>query len=206
MTIRILTICTGNVCRSPMAAQLLSSRLDPERFATSSVGTSALVGEHMTDQAQVIATRMGVRGAANHRAVALSEDALEHADLVLGMDLGHRSRAAQIHPNAVRRAFTLMEFAHVVSQMRNERLSVLADDNQNVERAALEAVMRMRGTVPRLTPERLYDVEDPYGRSRQVYERSPKRVETAVDQIVDFFRRIRNLSETRIEKEQPWNS
>src|SRR5699024_7132769 len=108
------------------------------------------------------------------------------------------SRAALIHPHAVRRAFTLMGFAHVVSQMRNERLSVLADDNQNFERSSLEAVIVIRRTVPRLSSERHYDVEEPYVRSRQVYERSSKRVETAVDQIVDFFRRIRNLSETRI--------
>lgn len=61
MTIRILTVCTGNICRSPLAAELLASRLDPQNFIVESAGTSALVGEQMPDPAIEIATRLGAR-------------------------------------------------------------------------------------------------------------------------------------------------
>lgn len=198
MTVRILLVCTGNVCRSPLAAQLLSSRLEPGRFTMHSAGTSALIGQQMTDQARMIATRLGAHRAEDHRAVALDEASVAGADLVLGMEREHRRTAAQKHPNAVRRAFTLLEFAHLVSQTPNERLCALIDHTQPVEIAVLKALTRIRGTVPRLTPERFYDVEDPYRRSKQVYERSSKSVDTAVHQIVDFFDRTRNIAATGI--------
>lgn len=194
MTIRILTICTGNVCRSPLAAQLLASRLDPGLFQVASAGTSALVGDQMPESARDIATRMGVRGADDHRAISLTEGAVVASDLILGMERDHRRRAAQVHPTAVRRAFTLLEFAHIVSEIPDEQLAPLVHGNADAETAALGVVMRLRGVVPRLTPARLYDVEDPYGRSKQVYERSSRQVERAVDQIVEFFRRTSEIA------------
>ncbi len=45
--VRLLTVCTGNVCRSPYAAALLGAGLDwarPGAFRVASAGTPALVG------------------------------------------------------------------------------------------------------------------------------------------------------------------
>lgn len=174
MTLQILTICTGNVCRSPLAAQLLTNQLDPTRFEIASAGTSALIGDHMPEPAQRIATRLGLKGATTHRAAALTEHALASADLILAMDREHRSHAAQMLPTVVRRSFTLLEFAHIVTHLEPSD-------------APLEQAMRMRGVVPRLSSGRQYDVEDPYGRSKQVYERSTKQILRAVDDIVQFL-------------------
>lgn len=190
MTIRILTICTGNVCRSPLAAGLLAARLDPACFEVSSAGTSALVGDQMPAPAQRIAARMGSQGSTNHRAVALTEEALSNAHLILGMERDHRRRAALIQPTVVRRTFTLLEFSHIASNIDDEQLAALVSGHETRQLAALGAVMRMRGVVPRLSSPRLYDVADPYGRSKQAYERSSKQVEAAVQQIVAFFRRV----------------
>lgn len=189
MTIRILTICAGNVCRSPLAAGLLAARLEPSYFEVASVGTSPVVGEPLQEAMQHIALRMGAVGVSNHRATGLTEDAVLNSDLILGMDREHRRAAAKLLPNAARRSFTLLEFAHVVSYIDPAYIESLLRIDNNRPVNALEIAMRMRGVVPRLSPERLYDVPDPYGRSKQVYERSAKQIERAVEQIVAFFQR-----------------
>ncbi|HEY4535116.1 MAG TPA: low molecular weight phosphatase family protein [Enteractinococcus sp.] len=187
MTIRILTVCTGNICRSPLAAELLASRLDPQNFIVESAGTSALVGEQMPDPAIEIATRLGARAPEHHRAVVLTSETVVAADLILGMELDHRRRAAQLHPTAVRRSFTLLEFAHIAAQITDAQLISVARHWEDPYAAALDTVMRMRGVVSRLPTERDYDVEDPFGRLKQVYERSARQVDRAVNQIVTFF-------------------
>lgn len=199
--IRILTICTGNVCRSPLAAQLLASRLDPEVFEITSAGTSALVGDTMPDIAQRIGATMGADNTDAHRAVALTPQAVSTADLILGLEREHRRKAAQLHPLAVRRVFTLMEFANIVSHISNDQLTALVH-GPDIYASALQTVMRMRGVVPRLTPEGRYDVEDPYGRSRLVYERSSKQIESAVKQIERFFHRTSAIATAGLKQRQ----
>lgn len=195
MTIRILTICTGNICRSPLAAQLLAAKLGSTHFEVATAGTSPVVGEPMQETMQRIAARMGAIDVSEHRAIGMQRDAVAHADLILGMDREHRRAAAKLLPNAAQRSFTLLEFAHVVSSIDTSHLDDQAQPNGDRALEGLEIAMRMRGVVPRLTPERLYDVPDPYGRSKQVYERSAKQIERAVDQIVTFFQRVAGLTE-----------
>lgn len=189
MTIRILTICTGNICRSPLSALLLATKLGSARFQIDTAGTSPVVGEPMQETMQHIAERMGVSDVSEHRAVGMQQDAVAAADLILGMDRKHRRAAAKLVPNAARRCFTLLEFAHVVSSIDDMTLKTQVQPHGTELLDALEIVMRRRGVVPRLQPDRRYDVPDPFGRSKQVYERSAKQIERAVDQIVTFFDR-----------------
>lgn len=202
MTLHILTICAGNVCRSPLAAQLLSAKLDPKHFSVATAGTSPVLGESMEDGMQRIATRMGAVDVATHRAIGMSPDAVAYADLILGMERDHRRAAARLSPNAARRSFTLLEFAHVVSYIDLASIDKKIHPSGNRSLDVLELAMRMRGVVPRLSPDRLYDVPDPYGRSNQVYERSAKQIERAVNQIVTFFRRTATPTEVATGNDQ----
>jgi protein-tyrosine phosphatase len=44
---KILMVCLGNICRSPLAEGILKSRLDPNLFYVDSAGTAAYhVGEN----------------------------------------------------------------------------------------------------------------------------------------------------------------
>src|SRR3954470_23136084 len=45
---RVLFVCIGNVCRSPVGERLLAARLPAERFAISSAGVGAMVGYAMS--------------------------------------------------------------------------------------------------------------------------------------------------------------
>lgn len=195
--ITMLTLCTGNVCRSPLAAMMLTNRLDPTRFEVASAGIAPLIGDRMPDEALSIASRMDLDDATQHRAAEVTSDLIANSDLVIGMTRAHRSSAITLEPAAVKKAFTLLEFAHVVSHIQHEPMSTPEYQDTDVERATLETIKRMRGVVAPLHPDERYDVEDPYGRSKQVFQRSARQIDNAVEQIAEFFHHALASSQTR---------
>ncbi len=84
----ILTVCVGNICRSPVAERLLRQRL-PE-VQVGSAGIGALVGKPMDPSARDWLERQGLSGE-GHRARQLNAELLRWADLVLVMEKGHKN-------------------------------------------------------------------------------------------------------------------
>jgi protein-tyrosine phosphatase len=94
-----LMVCVGNICRSPMAEAVLSSRLRslgrPGRVE--SAGISALVGEPADPIAAELMRERGL-DISRHRARQLTPELLGDFDLVLVMEEGHRRAVEQLHP------------------------------------------------------------------------------------------------------------
>lgn len=126
----ILTVCTGNICRSPLAEVLLRARLEPLGVRVHSAGTHALVDHGMTEQAQEIAVRSGadVSAAADHAARYLVEPLLRESDLVLTMAREHRSYVVQMMPSRLRQTFTAREFARLAATVTDDDVRAAADD------------------------------------------------------------------------------
>ena len=94
---RVLVLCTANICRSPVAAALLSHHLHGHglgrRVAVSSAGTEVAVSGARADPRMVtLAAQRGV-DLRRHRSRGLDNAQLVSADLILGME--------QIHLDAV---------------------------------------------------------------------------------------------------------
>jgi len=88
---RILMICTGNICRSPMAEGLLRRMLSESGqtdYAVSSAGTHALHGQPAEAPAVAVMASRGIDISA-HRARRLNKRMLKAADLVLVMEEMH---------------------------------------------------------------------------------------------------------------------
>lgn len=93
MTYRILTVCTGNICRSPMAEYALREAVQQaglgEEVEVASVGTTREeVGNPIDRRAGELLRRHGIDPSA-HRARHMSAQDLEEADLVLALDHDH---------------------------------------------------------------------------------------------------------------------
>ncbi|APX31485.1 protein tyrosine phosphatase [Brachybacterium sp. P6-10-X1] len=93
MAYRILTVCTGNICRSPMAEYALRDALEQaglgEQVEVASVGTTREeIGNPVDPRAGALLRSHGLDPSA-HRARQMSSRDLEQADLVLAMDHDH---------------------------------------------------------------------------------------------------------------------
>lgn len=192
--LEILTVCTGNICRSPLAAQLLTTRLDDLGARVTSAGTRARDGAEMTAEAAQLATSRDVPEAlaSSHRARYLTPPHLQSADLVLAMARDHRREIVELDPARVRTTFTVREFARLANDLTDGDLRSAAASGGNESRArfaaAFAAVAGRRGLT--LPPNSLDDddVIDPFGRSFATYERSAGQLEPALVSVERVIR------------------
>ena len=93
----ILTVCVGNICRSPVAEALLKDRL-PGRQVWSA-GLQAVVGHEADATARDIASQHGLN-ISSHRAQQIAGWMCAHADLVLVMEARHQQELEKLYPTA----------------------------------------------------------------------------------------------------------
>lgn len=167
---RVLVVCIGNVCRSPLAERLLASRL-PEGFSVSSAGVGALVGSAMSPE--VVRHLEEYGGTADGFAARqLTPLMVEESDLILTATAAIRSRVLEDSPRALRRTFTVRELAALLEVLEPEEGPT--DPTAVVARAAAE---RSRAGLDD------YDVPDPYRRGDEAHALAAKLMAEAVDRI-----------------------
>ncbi|EME53345.1 protein-tyrosine-phosphatase [Rhodococcus ruber BKS 20-38] len=150
---RVLYVCTGNICRSP-TAELLTTAFAREagrgELSAHSAGTRGMVGRPMEPTAALVLRQLGGEpdGFVARR---LSPHIAQDADLVITMAESHRAAVLQAAPRMLKRTFTLREAA---------RLQQLSGAETVTELAAARAQFPAPG------PE---DVTDPIGRDEDTF-------------------------------------
>lgn len=189
----ILTVCTGNICRSPLAEVLLRTRLDDLDPLVASAGTRGLSGAPMTPEAAHIAQALGVPAADTdaHRSRFLTERHLSTPDLILAMTRAHRRAIAELAPSRLRSTFTIREFARLAQAVSETELrtaaAAAATPGEKV-RAAASVLASYRGLVPPPDDPDDDDVVDPYRQPWETYLLSTHQLEPAVTAVVNTVR------------------
>jgi protein-tyrosine phosphatase len=173
----ILAVCTGNVCRSPAVERLLASKLGPT-VTVSSAGTHALVGHPISGPMAALLIDSGLESDP-FEARRLSENMLKEADLILSMTRAQRGLVVELWPPAVRRAFTLREFARLLNRVDPTVLP--AGSPAERLRAAVPLAAAERGR-ERVSPDE-DDVVDPFRLSEAVYVKSFAQILSAVEKV-----------------------
>lgn len=164
----VLTVCTGNVHRSPLAAAMLgrwASWYLPDAVAAdvtvASAGTRPPVGAPIGALPEIIVTSLGGDGS-THRARRLTDEMLARADLVLAATHTHRDDLLTRMPSAMRRTFTFREAGRTAELLG--------------PRPAPTTIADLRATVSELAAQRVPprtpaddDVIDPQGLARGAY-------------------------------------
>jgi protein-tyrosine-phosphatase len=111
---RVLIVCTGNICRSPMAVGLLLRRLSEDgltaEVAVRSAGTWGLDGNPASSNAIRVMGERGVDISA-HRGHAVQPRDTGTADLILVMEENHRRVVLDAEPQARGKVLLLSELA-----------------------------------------------------------------------------------------------
>lgn len=169
---RILFVCTGNICRSAFAErylrrQVLLRQAPPGGHGTvtaESAGTGAVVHAEMDGQAAAQLARRGGDPTGFH-ARQLTREHVAGADLVLCMTGQHRGAVLALAPAALLKTFTLAEAAHLCRQAPAGGVRGLATARTRASAAAP-------------------DIEDPYRRSDRVFSRVCSEIAGHVDTVL----------------------
>ncbi|MGN7188362.1 arsenate reductase/protein-tyrosine-phosphatase family protein [Microbacterium enclense] len=191
--IHIIAVCTGNICRSPLASLVLATKLADPRVTIRSSGVRARDGLPITAQAGALAARQGVSPSwiAAHRSRYLVESHLAGVDLVLAMSREHRRAVVEMDPSLTARTFTVREFARLSAPVSDERMLAAApsgtvDVSRDQDRlsAFLGVVAAQRGTQQPSGTGKDDDVIDPFGRSEAVYLQSDAELQPSLEHVV----------------------
>ncbi|SDH05225.1 hypothetical protein [Pseudonocardia oroxyli] len=188
-TFRLLFVCTGNICRSPVAEIMTKHILkgglgghEAARFVVASAGVGAVVGEMMHPDTRDELSPWGLDGlvAGEFRARQLRAPMVRRADLVLGANVRHRSAIVEREPAGLRTTFALREFAALADAVDETLLP--AEDPVKRATELVEQARMLRGLV-RMDPEDLR-LPDPMGRPPAAHRHAVELITDAVYRIV----------------------
>lgn len=154
-------MCTGNTCRSPLAAAAMKRAVEPdgERIEIGSAGTMAANGSPATSLAAEVAAERGM-SLDDHRSQGLVNETLEQADLVLVMGAHDLEVVRQRVPAAAERAWLITDFGR-----ERPTGEGIPDPFGGSREAYEECLHRIEEQVARIVPKIIEEV-----RARQLAE------------------------------------
>ncbi len=106
---KVLVVCTGNSCRSPMAAGWLRQKLAGKGWTAESAGVAAWNGATASAEAIAVMRELGI-DISGHRSRALTKELVDGADVILAMTNEHRREIARRFPEAADKTHLLHAF------------------------------------------------------------------------------------------------
>jgi len=111
---KVLFVCSGNTCRSPIAEYILRHELErcglADAYEVHSAGTLGIENAPATDEALTVLDERGI-DARGHRSQGLTRELVEDARVIIGMTVAHVAAVEHLAPDAASRCHVVTEFS-----------------------------------------------------------------------------------------------
>lgn len=176
--VNILVLCTGNICRSPMAEVLLAREID-ERGAHAEVLSAGFVTQDRAAEPYAVGA-MAERGIdlADHRSRLVTPGLLDRSNLIIGMARRHVREAHTVQRGVLPRTYTLKELVR--------RGAEFGSAGRDLE-GWLGPIDQERDPADLLGDDEIDDVADPMGRPLRVFRSCANEIEANIIALADLL-------------------
>lgn len=179
---RVLFVCTGNICRSPMAEAILNHLALQDglqdHFDAESAGIVAFGGDGPTAQSIDVMKWRGI-DMIDHRSRRLTLDMLDGADIAACMTADHRDAIESFSNEYFEKCFLLKELAEAARKCEFTTIDSLLKETSKIR--SMHGEGRNRD----------YDIGDPYGGTLGEYDSTAQMLEVAIGDLWNAIKTTR---------------
>lgn len=184
---RILFVCTGNTCRSPMAETIMKHMIQKDGreqdFEVLSAGIMAQTGEGASNLAWQTMSEMGL-DVSWHRARQLNRSMMQEAHLVFTMTRAHKELLAYQYPDDAGKIWLITEYAAAIKNGSFDKLLQRTEGQEDGDKK--ETVSESEETTAAIS-----EIFDPYGYDIASYQQCAYQLQENLTIIWDFLKGAR---------------